>query len=100
VNGYGAWAIPNSTPPARFGYTGQAYLSELGMVQPNGNGKWFLDGRGRGELDRQDYPQDSRRTGIGPGGNSAGGWLQGVFGGRNYDINFYGSQQILMTGRP
>jgi RHS repeat-associated protein len=31
VNGYDAWGIPNSTPPGRFGYTGQAYLSELGM---------------------------------------------------------------------
>jgi len=31
VNGYDAWGIPNAAPPARFGYTGQAFLAELGM---------------------------------------------------------------------
>jgi RHS repeat-associated protein len=31
VNGYDAWGIPNVAPAARFGYTGQAFLAELGM---------------------------------------------------------------------
>jgi RHS repeat-associated protein len=31
VNGYDAWGIPNAGNQGRFGYTGQAWLSELGM---------------------------------------------------------------------
>ncbi|MDB5691070.1 MAG: ParB-like nuclease domain [Alphaproteobacteria bacterium] len=31
INGYDAWGIPNSTNLGRFGYTGQAWLPELGM---------------------------------------------------------------------
>lgn len=71
-----------------------------GTVRPNGNGQWFLDGRVRGEVDRQDYPSDSRRTGIGPAGNTLGDNLQRAFGGQNYDAIFYGSQRILISGWP
>src|SRR3954470_1881888 len=31
VNGYDAWGIPNAANQGRFGYTGQAWLPELGM---------------------------------------------------------------------
>ncbi|MEA3049102.1 MAG: hypothetical protein QOG84_938 [Sphingomonadales bacterium] len=31
INGYDAWGIPNSGNVGRFGYTGQAWLPELGM---------------------------------------------------------------------
>jgi RHS repeat-associated protein len=31
ANGYDAWGIPNATNQGRFGYTGQAWLPELGM---------------------------------------------------------------------
>jgi RHS repeat-associated protein len=31
INGYDAWGIPNATNPGRFGYTGQAWLPDLGM---------------------------------------------------------------------
>lgn len=31
VNGYDAWGIPNTSNQGRFGYTGQAWLPELGM---------------------------------------------------------------------
>jgi RHS repeat-associated protein len=31
INGYDAWGIPNAANQGRFGYTGQAWLPELGM---------------------------------------------------------------------
>jgi RHS repeat-associated protein len=31
INGYDAWGIPNATNQGRFGYTGQAWVPELGM---------------------------------------------------------------------
>jgi len=31
VNGYDSWGIPNATNQGRFGYTGQAWLPDLGM---------------------------------------------------------------------
>jgi RHS repeat-associated protein len=31
INGYDAWGIPNAANSGRFGYTGQAWVSELGM---------------------------------------------------------------------
>ena len=76
---------------------GRFSVSVSGYIRPNGNGQWFLDGRVRGEVDRQDYPDDSRRTGIGPAGNTLGQRLQGYAGGNDYNIYFYGSQRILMA---
>jgi YD repeat-containing protein len=32
INGYDAWGIPNAGNQGRFGYTGQAWIPELGMV--------------------------------------------------------------------
>ena len=31
INAYDAWGIPNSKPATRFGYTGQAWLHEIGL---------------------------------------------------------------------
>ena len=31
INGYDAWGIPNAANAGRFGYTGQAWIAELGM---------------------------------------------------------------------
>lgn len=88
------------TSPGQKAGIGRFSVQIDGTVRPNGDGQWFLEGRVRGEVDRQDYPTDSRRTGIGPAGNALGDNLQRAFGGRNYDIRFYGSQKILISGWP
>ncbi|MXP08943.1 lipid II-degrading bacteriocin [Pseudoblastomonas halimionae] len=77
------------------GGVGRIPLDVAGTVAISENGRWELSGTvtARG-ADIQDYPNDPSRGIVGNSINNALGAAQRVFGGKDYRIDFYGSQTI------
>jgi hypothetical protein len=65
-----------------------------GTVSIDKNGGWHMQALVTGEIDRQDYPADSGRTGMASAGTWAFRQLQAIDGGKDYDMSFHGGQII------
>lgn len=65
-----------------------------GQVSIDSDGNWELNASVTGELDRQDYPADPNRTGLASALTAWAAEQQQQHGGQDYDITFYGSQEI------
>ncbi len=81
------------------GAIGRFSVSITGQVTSDGKGNWGLVGSVSGEADMQDYPYDPARTGAASALTRFGAGVQSVFGGKDYTINFAGSQTINVQGQ-
>lgn len=82
------------------GGVGRIPITVEGSVAIDSKGLWNLKGTAVGPRgDMQDYPDDARRGLFANGVNNALGGMQGVFGGSNYNVLFFGSQNISAWGR-
>ncbi|MFK5948223.1 MAG: hypothetical protein QM500_05595 [Methylococcales bacterium] len=81
------------------GAIGRFSVSITGQVTSDGKGNWGLVGSVSGEADMQDYPYDPARTGAASALTRFGAGVQSVLGGKDYTINFAGSQTINVQGQ-
>lgn len=86
------------TPLSQKGAIGRFSVSVSGVVSAGSNGGFNMNASVRGETDIQDYPADSARTGTASGLTEFGGAAQSFFGGQDYNIDFFGAQEINMVG--
>ncbi len=76
------------------GGIGRFSVTVTGQVSIDSDGNWNLDASVTGELDRQDYPADPNRTGLASELTAWAADQQQQHGGQDYDITFFGSQEI------
>jgi RHS repeat-associated protein len=69
-----------------------------GHVTADSQGNWKLTGTVTGEPDIQDYPYDASRTGAATAATNFGASVQSALGGKDFTVNFVGSQTIKATG--
>lgn len=82
------------TTVSQKGGIGRFSVTVTGQVSIDSDGNWELNASVTGELDRQDYPADPNRTGLASDLTAWGAEQQQQNGGQDFDITFYGSQEI------
>jgi uncharacterized protein RhaS with RHS repeats len=98
ITDIGGGGFGGATSQAQKGGIGRFSVDVAGQVRVNGRGGWVLTGTVTGRPDRQDYPNDARRGAIANGATNALGTMQGILGGQDYDLTFFGSQTIEARG--
>ena len=79
------------------GAIGRFSVSIKGKVSVDSSGVAHFDGTVTGEVDRQDYPLDVSRNPVATALTGIGRLRQAWNGGKDYDIQFSGSQSISVT---
>jgi hypothetical protein len=81
------------------GGIGRFSVAIVGTVTSDAKGNWSMSGSVTGEIDAQDYPVDPARTATAGALTRFGAGVQSVLGGKNYSVNFVGSQTIKVKGQ-
>jgi RHS repeat-associated protein len=89
--------IGGNTPIGQQGGIGRFAVSIDGTVSADRNGAYTFNGTVMGETDKQDYPASNRGF-IGEALTAYGRFRQQLGGGKDYIINFVGSQTIRAQG--
>ena len=90
-------SMSGDTPLGQKGAIGRFSVALSGTITSDSSGNWTMNATVIGEPDKQDYPYDANRGGVGNALTGFGKGVQKVFGGQNYTINFVGSQSIIVN---